>query len=118
MKGKAFMAHWPLIREVLQDHLDRGEVKYTAHADKRMRERGISKTAVEAVLVQFAPTEMHEPLAYPFGEQPHANPDPVLTVTGMHDGKRIAIALAVKKRKHGLVFSVITVMRAEGGRHQ
>ncbi|MNB77496.1 hypothetical protein D3C75_241820 [compost metagenome] len=117
MEGKAFVEHWALISQVLREHIDMDKVRYSQHAGDRMLERQITKKEVESVLYHFAPSEMHAPLRYPFGENPYSNEDPVLTIAGPVESGKIAIGLAIKKRKNGLLFSVITVIRPESGRH-
>jgi len=59
---------------------------------------------------------MHEPFKYPYGECPYENPDPVFTVVGEHEGRKIGVALAIKRRGRSLLFSVITAFEA-AGRH-
>ncbi|MNC76957.1 hypothetical protein D3C75_1287960 [compost metagenome] len=77
----------------------------------------MTKKEVEAVLYHSTPSEMYAPFRYPFGESPYSNEDPVLTIAGHMESGRIAIGLAIKKRRNGLLFSVITVIRPEAGRH-
>lgn len=117
MEGQAFLQYWPLIRQVLQDHIDLDKVRYRQHAGERMEERGITKKMVEFILYHNDPTEMHEIRKYPFGEQPFTNVDPVLTVVGNHEERKIAVGLAVKKRNQGILFTVVTAMFPERGRH-
>jgi hypothetical protein len=117
MEGQAYLQHWSLIRQVLQDYIDLDKVRYSQHADERMQERGITKKMVESILYHNKPTEMHEVRMYPFGHQPFLNIDPVLTVVGTYDNRKIAIGLAIKKRKQGILFTVVTAMYPEHGRH-
>lgn len=117
MEGQAYLQHWSLIRQVLQDHIDLDKVRYSQHAGERMEERKISKKEVEAVLYHYDPKEMHEAQKYPFGEHPYTNTDPVLTVVGEFNHQTIAVGLAIKRRKQGIIFTVVTVMRPEHGRH-
>ncbi|MCE3203414.1 hypothetical protein JI735_19735 [Paenibacillus sonchi] len=117
MEGKAFMEHWTLISQVLREHIELNKVRYSQHSGERMQERRIAKREVESVLYHFSPSEMHAPFRYPFGESPYTNEDPVLTITGQVESGRIAIGLAIKMRRNGLLFSVITVIRPEHGRH-
>ncbi|AZK47845.1 DUF4258 domain-containing protein [Paenibacillus lentus] len=94
MNGQAFLQHWPLIRQVLQDHIDLDKVRYSQHAGERMEGRMITKRMVESILYHNDPTEMHEVKKYPFGEQPFTNADPVLTVVGIHEDRKIAVSIA------------------------
>lgn len=111
---QAYSKHWTLIQQVLRDHIDRGDLRYTEHARIRMDERNISREAIEHVLYRNLPTEMHEPFKYPYGDQPYENPDPVFTVTGKFDTKPIAVALSIKRRRNEILFSVITTFEASG----
>jgi len=79
-----------------------------------MDERGITRKTVEHIVYRNRPTEMHEPFQYPYGENPYANPDPVFTVVGEHEGRKIAVALALKHRGRSLLFTVITAFEASG----
>ncbi|GIP08166.1 hypothetical protein J1TS5_03360 [Paenibacillus macerans] len=117
MEGKAYSQHWPLIRQVLQDHIDSNKVRYSQHAGERMEERGITKKMIEFVLYHNDPKEMHEAKRYPFGEDPFTNDDPVLTVVGEYNHRKLAVGLAVKRRSQGILFTVVTVMFPEHGRH-
>ncbi|MBG9795334.1 hypothetical protein ABD76_25910 [Paenibacillus dendritiformis] len=117
MKGQAYLQHWPLIRQVLQDHIDLEKVRYSQHAGERMEERGITKKMVESILYHNNPSEMHEAKKYPFGEQPYTNADPVLTVVGKYENRKLAVGLAIKKRNQGILFAVVTAMFPEHGRH-
>lgn len=116
-EGKAYLQHWPLIRQVLQDHIDLGKVRYTQHAGERMEEREITKRMVEFVLYHNDPNEMHEARQYPHGEHPYTNSDPVLTVKSIHKDIIVAVGLAIKKQPTGIQFAVVTVMIADSGRH-
>ena len=113
---QAYSGHWELIQQVLRDHIDRGDLRYTEHANERMEERGISRKTVEYIVYRNRPTEMHEPFKYPYSECPYENPDPVFTVVGEHEGRKIGVALAIKRRGRSLLFSVITAFEA-AGRH-
>ena len=111
---QAYSDHWDLIQQVLRDHVDRGDLRYSEHANERMDERGITRKTVEHIVYRNRPTEMHEPFQYPYGENPYANPDPVFTVVGEHEGRKIAVALALKHRGRSLLFTVITAFEASG----
>lgn len=117
MNGQAFLQHWSLIRQVLQDHIDLDKVRYSQHEGERMEERMITKRMIESILYHNDPTEMHEIKNYPFGEKPFTNADPVLTVVGIHEDLKVAVGLAIKKRNQGIVFTVVTAMFPESGRH-
>lgn len=117
MEGQAYLQHWPLIREILEEHIDSSKVRYSYHADKRMEERGITKAMVEFILYHNDPKEMHEAQHYPFGEQPYTNADPVLTIVGDYNDRKLAVGLAVKRRNRGVLFTVVTAMFPEHGRH-
>lgn len=116
-EGKAYLQHWPLIRQVLQDHIDLGKVRYSRHAGERMEEREITKRMVEFVLYHNDPNEMHEARQYPYGEHPYANIDPVLTVAGVYEDRVIAVGIAVKKQHTAIQFTIVTAMIADSGRH-
>lgn len=117
MQGQAYMQHWALIRQVLQDHIELDKVRYSQHAGERMEQRGISKRIVEYVLYHNNPSEMHEAGKYPHGSQPFANSDPVLTVVGSYEEQTVAIGLAIKKRPAGIQFTIVTALLPESGRH-
>ncbi|WP_028592445.1 DUF4258 domain-containing protein [Paenibacillus massiliensis] len=117
MEGQAYLQYWSLIRQVLQDHIDLDKVRYSQHAGERMEEREITKKMVESILYHHDPKEMHEAGKYPFGEQPFTNVDPVLTVVGTYKNRTIAIGLAVKKRNQSILFTIVTAMFPEYGRH-
>lgn len=110
--GKAFMEQWNLIHEVLKDHIDKDEVEYSKHADERMVERRITKTIVERVLERNKPHEMFAPYEYPYGENPYSNPDPVFSVSGEWNGRRIVVGVAIKMIQRQLLFIVTTVFKA------
>lgn len=65
---QAYSGHWELIQQVLRDHINRGDLRYTEHANERMEERGISRKTVEYIVYRNRPTEMHVPFKYPYGE--------------------------------------------------
>lgn len=115
---QAYSDQWKLIQQVLHDHIDRDDLKFTNHANERMEERRISKESVQYMLYHNPPSEMHQPLTYPYGEQPFTNLDPVFTVVGVWGNKKIAVALSIRQYKRELVFCVITTFEVERGRHK
>lgn len=116
--GKAFVEQWDLLHEVLKEHIDKDEVEYSSHADERMIERKITKTTVECVLEYNRPHEMFAPYEYPYGGSPYSNPDPVFSVAGEWNDRRIVIGVAIKMIGRQMLFTVTTVFRAtEYSRH-
>ncbi|SFU95996.1 DUF4258 domain-containing protein [Alicyclobacillus macrosporangiidus] len=110
--GNAYQKHWPLLKSVLQMHLEHNLVKFTDHAKGRMVERGIPEAVVKLAIRNGEPVEMHSPYTYPYGENPFQNRDPVFTIVGRPEkGKpSLAIALAISNVRGEARFSVVTVL--------
>lgn len=87
-----------------------------------MRSRNVSEDTVRSIVRGGQPTEMYKSYAYPHGEDPFQNPDPVFTFVGGARGEKIAVALSIrmKKDRHGVEaqFRVITVITELRGRHK
>ncbi|MHB1681484.1 MAG: DUF4258 domain-containing protein [Bacilli bacterium] len=122
MRGRDFKESWGLLKDVLHQHLYDQRVKFTDHARERMQERRVPEETIRAILQVGQPTEMYKPYAYPYGEDPFQNPDPVFTFVGTVLGQKIAVGFAIRlhKDRHGIEgeFRIVTVIaELHGSRH-
>ncbi|MCL6633341.1 MAG: DUF4258 domain-containing protein [Alicyclobacillus herbarius] len=110
--GNAYQKHWRLLKSVLLTHLEHDLVEFTDHASARMQERGVPEAVVKLAIRNGELVEMHEPHAYPYGENPYQNRDPVFTIVGHPEKWKspMAIALAIANVHGEAHFSVVTVI--------
>lgn len=63
-EGQAYMEHWALIHQVLQNHIELDKVRYSQHACERMEECSITKRMVQYILYHHEPTEASVTIDY------------------------------------------------------